>query len=124
MLRVLDSSAWIELLGNIARGSLFAPAASDVANLLVPTICILEVLKWVRRERGEADALRTRWRMLLGRVIALDAHLASQAAEFQLPLADSVIYATSCQFHAELRTQDAHFEGLPNVRFFPKLKAP
>jgi hypothetical protein len=35
-------------------------------------------------------------------------------------LVDSLIYATARHHDAELWTQDAHFEGLAGVRYFPK----
>jgi len=58
--------------------------------------------------------------MQLGRVINLDSALAMEAARHQLPLADSIIYATALVHGAVLWTQDEHFQGLPQVRFFAK----
>ena len=59
--------------------------------------------------------------MKQGRVVPLDARLAILAAELshkhQLRLADGIIYATACAFSAELLTQDADLEGLPNVQY-------
>ena len=49
--------------------------------------------------------------MQQGRVVDLDA---------SLPLADSVIFATARRANEELWTQDAAFEGLPGVHYFPK----
>ena len=43
-----------------------------------------------------------------------------QAARFDLPLADSLIYATARRHDAVLWTQDEDFEGLPGVRYFPR----
>jgi predicted nucleic acid-binding protein len=37
--------------------------------------------------------------------------------------ADSLIYATALRHKATLWTQDEDFEDLPNVRYFPKIKA-
>jgi predicted nuclease of predicted toxin-antitoxin system len=36
------------------------------------------------------------------------------------PLADSIIYAAAQKSEAILWTTDAHFENLPDVRYFPK----
>jgi len=58
--------------------------------------------------------------MQAGHVIDLDAALALEAARHPLPLADSVIYAITMRQDATLWTQDEHFRGLPNVRFFPR----
>lgn len=58
------------------------------------------------------------------RVADLDAGVALRASSlgraYQLALADAIIYATACEYGAELWTQDAHFNGLPGVRYFPK----
>jgi predicted nucleic acid-binding protein len=35
-------------------------------------------------------------------------------------VADALIYATALLNHATLYTQDAHFEGLPQVRYYAK----
>jgi toxin FitB len=58
--------------------------------------------------------------MEYGRVIDIDRNLALEAAANGLPMADSLIYATAQAHNATLWTQDAHFEGLPGVKYFPK----
>ncbi|MDP3031535.1 MAG: PIN domain-containing protein, partial [Rhodocyclaceae bacterium] len=40
--------------------------------------------------------------------------------EKQLPMADALIYATAILHNATILTQDAHFEGLPQVKYFVK----
>jgi len=40
--------------------------------------------------------------------------------EYQLPLADSIIYATARLHNAVLWTQDADFKGLAGVKYFAK----
>jgi predicted nucleic acid-binding protein len=93
-----------------------------------PTLSILEVCKWVLRERGEGDALQAAALMQQGHVVALDPALAISAAKLgmdhKLPLADSVIFATARAYNADLWTQDAHFEGLPGVRYRAKPLVP
>lgn len=58
--------------------------------------------------------------MQIGRIIDFDFALALEAARHPLPLADSIIYAAAMRQEATLWTQDDHFKGLPNVRFFPR----
>ena len=58
--------------------------------------------------------------MTQGRLVDIDLALSLNAAQYRLPLADSLIYATAQRFEATLWTQDDDFEGLPNVRFFAK----
>lgn len=58
--------------------------------------------------------------MQRGLVVDMDSALILDAASNGLPLADSLIYATAQLHHAELWTQDAHFEGLAGVKYFQK----
>jgi predicted nucleic acid-binding protein len=83
-------------------------------------ISIYEVFKKILRERGEDDALQVASVMQIGQIIDLDCSLALEAAHHRLPLADSIIYAAAMRHQAVLWTQDEHFQGLPNVRFFPR----
>jgi predicted nucleic acid-binding protein len=121
---VVDSSGWLEYVGNGKNSDYFAEPIEDLENLIVPAISILEVFKWVLRERGEADALQAAALMQQGKVVELDTAIATLAAKLslahKLPLADSVMFATAQVFGATLWTQDADFAGLPNVRYTAK----
>jgi predicted nucleic acid-binding protein len=117
---VVDSSGWLEYLADTERAPLFAPPLEDGANLIVPVISIYEVFKKVLRERGEDDAIHVAGLMQAGQLVDLDIGLALEAARLPLPLADSLIYAAAMRVGATLWTQDAHFEGMPNVRYFEK----
>ncbi len=123
-LAVVDSSGWMEFFLAGTGGPNFIPAVSDVANLIVPTIAIFEVSRLLLRTRGAEVTKSAIAHMSLARVEPLDAQLAGEAAlvafEHKLPMADSIIYATAQRFDATLWTQDADFEGLPGVRYFPK----
>lgn len=116
----MDSSGWLEYFIDTERASLFAPAIEDTENLIVPVITLYEVFKKVLRERGENDALQIASVMQAGALVELDGAIAMSAARFQLPLADSIIYATALSFQATLWTQDEHFENLAGVRYFRK----
>ncbi len=123
---VVDSSAWLEYMTNGPNAAVFAPAIEATDDLVVPTISITEVFRWVLRERGESDALQLTAVMQQGLVVGLDAHLAASAAHeglrHKLPLADSIILATARSYNAVLWTQDMDFEGVPNVEYHPKPK--
>ena len=123
-MNIVDSSGWLEYLGDGPNAAFFEPPLLDVANLLVPTITILEVFKRLHQQRGEADALRGAARMVHGKVVDLGPDLAIAAAriglDLKLPLADSVILAAARAHKAVLWTQDAHFKGLPDVRYVEK----
>jgi predicted nucleic acid-binding protein len=124
---LLDSSAWIECLVDGPNTRHFAPILRKLPDLIVPTITILEVRRVVLRQRSISEADSVTRGMQTGEVIDLDAILAIEAADLaskhRLPLADSIIYATALSHEAALWTQDEDFEGLPNVRYFPKMKA-
>ena len=123
---VVDSSAWLAYLADEPGADRFATAIEDTAALVTPAVCILEVFKVVLRQRGESDALQAAALMQQGRVIDLDAALALAAAKLgvdhKLPLADSIVYATAVLVGGVVWTQDEDFDGLADVRYFPKKK--
>jgi len=117
---VVDSSGWLEYLAGTPRARLFAAAIEDAAHLIVPVLSVYEVFKKVRRERGERDALQVAAVMQSGQVVDIDTSLCLEAAHFDLPLADSLMYATAQRHQALLWTQDDAFEGLEGVKYFPR----
>jgi toxin FitB len=117
---VLDSSCWLEYLADTPRADLFAPAVEAPERLVVPVLTIYEVVKKLMRESGEEAATAALALMQQSEVVEIGLPLAMDAALNGLPLADSLIYATARHHDAELWTQDAHFEGLAGVRYFPK----
>lgn len=126
-MNVVDSSGWLEYFAEGPAAGFFAPAIEDTAKLIVPTLSLMEVFKRMLLQRGESAAITAVALMQQGAVVDLSAPLALSAAtlgvKHQLPLADSVMYATARAFDATLWTQDADFEGLPQVRYRPTSKA-
>ena len=112
---VVDSSGWLEYFTGSPRARLFAPAIEEADRLVVPVLVLDEVVKKVRRERGEAAAL-----LRSGRIVDVDSEIALDAAQLDLPLADSLIYTIARRAGATLWTQDEDFASLPGVRYFPK----
>jgi predicted nucleic acid-binding protein len=123
-MNVVDSSAWLSYFAGDANAARFAAAIEDVPNLVVPSITLTEVGRRIAQQRDEAAALRYIALMLQGRVVDLDADLALASARLgmrhRLPLADSIVYATALRAGATVWTQDADFDGLPDVRYFAK----
>jgi toxin FitB len=117
---VLDSSCWMEFFADSDRADLFAPAIEAVEHLVVPVITVYEVVKKLSREAGDEVASAALSLMQRGRVVEVDLILALEAATLGLPLAHSLTYATARRHATLLWTQDAHFEGLAGVRFFPQ----
>ena len=123
-MNLVDSSAWLEYFANGPNAGFFAPAVEETSQLLVPTICLLEVFKRVMQQRGEGPALRVVAQMQQGKVVDLDSTLALSAAkislEMKLPLADSVILATARAYDAAIWTQDADFAKVKGVKYAAK----
>jgi predicted nucleic acid-binding protein len=122
-LNLVDSSAWIAWFRDEKNAAEFAPAVEDLEHLVVPTIALIEVFRFIRRHADERSALEAVAHMNCGGVAPLDGDLAIAAAEvgleLRLPLADSIIYATARKYDAVVWTQDADFKDLPGVRYFP-----
>lgn len=123
-MNLVDSSGWLEYFADSPNADFFAPAIEDVPNLLVPTICILEVFRRVLQQRDEKAALQGAAIMQQGHVVDMDSAVALYAArvgvDLKLPLADSVILATARMHNATIWTQDEDFKGLEGVRYVSK----
>ena len=125
-MNIVDSSAWLEYFADGPNAEHFAEAIEDTAALVVPSITLLEVFKWIAQQRDEALALKYIAVMQQGEVIDLDSALALRAAaaglRHKLPLADSIIYATAQSVQGIVWTQDADFKDLDGVRFRARQK--
>lgn len=123
-MNVVDSSGWLSYFADDNNSASFANPIEKLEELLVPSITLIEVFKSILRQKGEDAALEVIAHMEQGKVVALDSGLALDAAycgvEYKLPLADSIIYATTRKHEAVLWTQDIDFKDLNNVRYYPK----
>ena len=126
MNNVVDSSVWLSYFAGDANAKFFSTPIENIEKLIVPSITITEVFKYILRQRDENMALEAIAHMNQGKVIALDNALAIDAAkqgiDYKLPLADSIIYATGQKFNALIWTQDVDFKGLDGVKYYPKQK--
>ncbi len=124
VLRVVDTSAWIEWLTGSALGRSLGRVFPPKEQCIVPTIVQLELSKWLLREVGEerADQVVAYTQKCL--VVPLDTAIALLAAdmhrEHKLATADAIVYATAMNQGAELLTCDAHFKNLDGVLLMPK----
>jgi len=120
-MNIVDSSGWIEYFTDRRNAALFEAVILEEGNLLVPTICIHEVVRYVTRAANRDEALIASAAMQQATVVPLDANLASLSARLGLkhglPMADSIIYATALAYGAKLYTQDADLKNLPGVKF-------
>ena len=118
-MRVVDTSAWIEVLISSPTGKIVEKHLPPQSELIVPTIVQLELAKWLMREMGEdeSDAMIAFTQNCV--VVQLDTKIALLAAELsakhKLATADSIVYATALSYGADVLTCDAHFAGLVGV---------
>jgi predicted nucleic acid-binding protein len=121
MMNIVDSSGWLEYFAEGENAAYFTPAIEDLSNLLVPVICVYEVFKRILLLYGLDTAEVRMADLYKGKIIELDAPLGLSAAkisvEMKLPMADSILLATTRAYHATLWTQDEHFNGIEGVRF-------
>ena len=123
-MNVMDSSCWIEYFHSTPISNEFSLVVERPRELLVPSIVLYEVCKNLLSKTHRANVENFVEAMQKGRVIVLTSELSIIAADisrkYKLPMADSIIYATTKQYNAVLWTTDQHFDGLPNVRYFDK----
>ena len=123
--QVVDSSGWIEVFTNGPQAERFLEVIQDESSLIVPSVTILEVFKWILREHSEAQAIQAIAVMQRGKIVDLDASVAIAAAQLshalRLPMADSIILTTARQHQARLWSMDADFKGLADVELILKV---
>ena len=123
-MNLVDSCGWLEYFAAGPNASFFAPAIENPKELVVPTICVLEVYKRMHQQLGAWAASKAASAMGKARVVDLDLRLGVSAAKLglqtRLPLADSIILATARAHGATLWTQDADFEGMDGVEYVAK----
>lgn len=116
---LVDSSGWVEFLGDGPLAEKFAPYFEREESLIVPVIVLYEVYKKLLSAQGSAGADRFLSAALRIRIIPLDEQLALISARIsldrRLAMADAMIYGTATATGARLVTADAHFQGLPGV---------
>jgi predicted nucleic acid-binding protein len=123
-MNVVDSTLWLEYFADTENGDSVSDVVENTGELIVPTITIYEVFKKLLLEENEDNALFAVAHMKQGKVVELNDELSLAAAKisisFKIPMADSIIYATSLKFNCTLWTQDKHFLGLESVNYFEK----
>ena len=123
-MNVLDSSAWIEILKDGPFADQLQTIAENVHQLLVPALVLHEVVRYALRNHGRRVADEIALSMQRSLVVPVTASLAQQSAilgvRHNLPLADSIVYATAQAHSAILYTLDQDFEKLPKVKFLKR----
>ncbi len=123
-MNIIDSSGWLEYFSDGPNAKYYLPPLNDPSSLIVPSITIYEVFKVVLRESGENEALQAVAAMQKGKVADLTTNIAMNASRlslrYNLPMADSIILATSHVYKCVIWTQDSDFQNIESVNYFPK----
>jgi len=119
---LVDSSGWIEFLGDGPLADRFAPYFEKEERLIVPAIVLYEVYKKLLSAGGSTASDRFLSAALRARFVPVYEHLALLAARIsldrRLAMADAMIYATAIECGAHVVTSDSHFQGLPDATVF------
>ena len=124
-MKIIDSNGWLEFFTD---GPLSEPYSAEIATdpgeILVPTIVLYEVYKFLLRTSSEETAIRCTAHMTQCRVVDLDSVMALESAETsvrsKLAMADAIVYATSRKYNARLITSDIDLKGLEGVTYLEK----
>ncbi len=121
---LVDSSGWIEYFTDGPLADEFAPYLENLAEVVTPTIVILEVYRVIRRQRSEEAATAAVAQMQKTSVVDLDQFLALSAADVSidhgLAMADAIVYATARTKGVDMVTGDADFAGLSGAKVFSR----
>ena len=120
-MNVVDSNGWLEYFADGPNATFFTIEIENIKELIVPTISIYEVFKRIIQQRSENEALQVMAVMQQANVVELDTSTAISAAKisikYKLPMADSIMLATSNINDAIFWTQDSHFEKINDVKY-------
>ncbi len=118
---VVDSSGWVEYMGNGPKSGSFAAYLESPEKLLLPSLVVYEVYKKLVREQGthiagiflsQAFSFRDG---LIDLTLELSILASQTSLETRLPMADAIIYAMAQHHRAQLITSDSQFADLPGV---------
>ena len=117
---LIDSSLWIDYLVN---GN-FKDIIEKEEKLLLATISLIEIKKKLSKLKIPNKEITNKIDYIKRQsiIINLDEKIAEKASklviEKNLPIADSIIYASAIINNAVLLTLDNDFRGLDNVKIF------
>jgi predicted nucleic acid-binding protein len=121
-----DTSALVEITHAGPNATKFAKALAKAETVIISTISLYEIARYTTHAAGEsatAEILAFLHQYTITPVTAEIAELAATLApRHKLAMADAIIYATAKTQNATLWTQDDDFEGLPNIKYHPKIK--
>jgi predicted nucleic acid-binding protein len=123
-MNIVDASGWIEFFLAGTNGPKFKPVIENTSELLVSSVNMYEVHRVLSRKLPVE--LRDMCLQVMRRapVIEFNDERAIAASELSLKhglaMADAAMYAIALEHKAVLWTQDADYQGLKGVKYFPK----
>ena len=124
-MKLVDTCVWAEILRATLTGSALKPLPPPPGQLLVSTMVVYELGKWLARNVDSERADQAMVTLLNARVVDPTVNIALQAAqlsvEYKLHALDALVYATALEHDAQLATCDAHFKDLPQVDYTAKV---
>jgi len=116
---VIDSSGWLEYITADSKADNFAQYFRDQSRIVVPALVLYEVRRVLLQRYTTTLADNFVSDVLRLRIVPVDERIALSAAvlgiDYQLSIADAIIYATCQREKAILVTSDNHFKELPGV---------
>jgi len=79
--KVIDTSGWLEILSDGPRADAVLSHLGSMADAVTPVIVVYEVYRWVKRVRGEEQALLAVAIFEQTKVVHLTPTLAMEAAD-------------------------------------------
>ena len=83
-MNIVDSSGWIVFFNDEANAGIFAEPIGNIKKLLVPTICVYEIFKFVKQKEGEVEAIKIAAQLKQGQVLPLTETIALEAANISI----------------------------------------
>jgi predicted nucleic acid-binding protein len=121
---LIDSSGWIEFFSGGRLSDKYLAYIKDQTQLITPTIVLYEVYKKIKKSHGEETGLLVIGQLSATQVVPLTESIALLAADislqYNLAMADSIVYATAQDERAKLITSDSDLKNLPNTVYFAK----
>jgi predicted nucleic acid-binding protein len=122
---LIDSWAWIEFFQGSNAGAVVMDYLDDDQDLIISTINLAEVYRWILRYYDESiaeekkEAMKERCTL-----IEVDEEIAVKAARIKhrlkWGLGDSIVYATARCETASVLTGDSDFKGKDDVIFLER----
>jgi predicted nucleic acid-binding protein len=117
----IDSYGWIERFTNGPKAQQYNRIIDNVRpdEIITSVVVLYEVYRKIKQVKGEGLALEAVAALSQTKIVAIDQTLSLEAADYSLShglhFADTLVYATSRHFEAQLYTSDRDLKGLKHV---------